>query len=634
MSRTRLIVRNKRRLTFLTRRLYTLKEGLQWSGMEVIHDPVHGTIRLSRFEEALIQTPQFQRLRGIEQLAMAYFAYPGANHTRFEHSIGTMHMAGRIADQLGLSRDEKVLVRAGGLLHDLGHPAFSHAVESILRRNPIYQPVVQGRTFSNHEAFTQYMIEEILSQDENLLQRAPDSSRDYFTTLSHIAIGDPFGRPPYLAQIISGDIDADRIDFLMRDSYHTGVSLGLIDVNQILESLVLENGRVLLGGRDGYSEEMALVAAESMLTARAHHYSAIIHHPTTQAARAMLLYALEGTLERVRSKMEKEDKTDKNRVSTIVMDFFLRSTDADIFSFIRAHGGPTEQRLITRLKEGRICPLIMRFNYSRLHPQTRTALAIITENGRAKKIFEETLARRIHDLHGTPTLVDLDMASGLPKTIRVKINDEEGFFYDNSALANGLIRAISRQISLCVFTEDREKRPPVREVLQEIKTLSIQLLRFIREETPIKLEAILLIFHTLNKLFSEETDSYISIPKIHNITWIYRTTHQLASIPQLKHLFNYNYTHEYEFPYSDELYKNIQTLVAVEMLNEDIRTIEHKNRWKQRYEYTLTPIGALYAEEIAPHYKKEIQIITEYLKQHKHAVIHDLIRMPKRRYQA
>ena len=82
--------------------------------MEVIHDPVHGTIRISRFEEALIQTPQFQRLRGIQQLAMAYFVYPGANHTRFEHSLGTIHMAGRIADQLGLSTDERVLVRGGG----------------------------------------------------------------------------------------------------------------------------------------------------------------------------------------------------------------------------------------------------------------------------------------------------------------------------------------------------------------------------------------------------------------------------------------------------------------------------------------------------------------------------------------
>ncbi|PHP45715.1 metal-dependent phosphohydrolase [Methanosarcinales archaeon ex4572_44] len=601
--------------------------------MKVIHDPVHGTIRISRFEEALIQTPQFQRLRGIEQLAMSHFVYPGANHTRFEHSLGTMQMAGRIADQLGLSRDERALVRVGGLLHDIGHPAFSHAVEAILRRNPLYQPVLQKKTFSSHEDFTQYIIEEILSRDEEVLRRAPDSSKDYFTIFSHIAVGDAFGAPSYLAQIISGDIDADRIDFLMRDSYHTGVSLGLIDVNQILESLVLEGGRVLLGGEDGYSEEMALVAAESILTARAHHYSAIIHNPTTQAARAMLLYALEGSLDKIISKMKKEDKTNKNSVSKIIMDFFLKSTDADIFSFIRTHGGRTEQKLITRLKEGRICPLIMRFNFSRLHPQTRTALAIITQNGHAKKKFEETLARRIQDTCNTPALVDLDLASGLPKTIRVKTNDEEGFFYDNSALANGLIRAISRQISLCIFTQKKKNTPPVEEMLEEIKTLSRQLLGFIREETPIKLEAILLIFQSLNKLFSQEIDSYIFIPKIHNITCIYKISRELATTPQLKHLFDYNYSQEYGFPYSDELYKNIQTLVAMEMLNEDIRTFERKSTWKQRYEYTLTPSGATYAEEITDHYKKETELVTEYLKQHKHAIKHDLIKIPKERYQ-
>ena len=111
--------------------------------------------------------------------------------------------------------------------------------------------MVQNRTFSNHEDFTQYTIEEILTNDEGVLQAAPDSSRNYFTTLSHLAIGDALGAPSYLAQIISGDIDADRIDFLMRDSYHTGVSLGLIDINQILESLTLEGNRVLLGARTG-----------------------------------------------------------------------------------------------------------------------------------------------------------------------------------------------------------------------------------------------------------------------------------------------------------------------------------------------------------------------------------------------
>ena len=81
-----------------------------------------------------------------------------------------------------------------------------------------------------------------------------------------------------------------------------------------------------------------------------------------------------------------------------------------------------------------------------------------SKRGRAKKMFEEALARRIHDTCNTPTLVDLDLATGLPRTIRVKTNDEEGFFYDNSALANGLIRAISRQISLYIFTKEKNKK--------------------------------------------------------------------------------------------------------------------------------------------------------------------------------
>jgi HD superfamily phosphohydrolase len=598
--------------------------------MLVVRDPVHGLISLSDFEEALLRTPQLQRLRGIRQLAMAHFVYPGANHTRFEHSIGTMYVAGRIAECLGLCREEIVLVRAAGLLHDVGHPAFSHAVEAVLRRNPEYRPLIGGRVFSAHEDFTRFVIQEILSEDEGVLRAAPDDSADFFRELASLAVGESAGGAPYLAQVISGDIDADRIDFLMRDSYHTGVSLGLIDVNQILGSLVLEGDNIVLGGGDGYAEDMALIAAESLLTARAHHYSAIVHNPVTQAARAMLLYALEGSLSRARERMRGLEGRDG--FGGVVVDFFLNSDDADLLSFIRSFGGGKELKLLARLREGRICPLGVRFNYSHLHPRTRTALAIISEHGRYKRLFEETLAKKISDEWGGSALVDLDFASGLPKSIRVKTDGEEGFFYDRSALANGLIRAISRQVSLCIFTGGDQKPISQEDLLLEIDRLSEKLVHFIRGESWIQLEGLILLFHCANSVFMEQTDSYLLVPKIHNITWIYRTSYQLSKIPALKPLFEYSYTTELGFPYSDSLYRNIQTLVAMDMLNEDIRSIERKGVWKQRYEYMLTPTGADYARRIESFYRGEIQHITEHLRSNKHSIVRDLIKMPKRRY--
>ena len=112
---------------------------------EVIRDPVHGSISIDPLEWQIIRSRPVQRLKGIKQLGLVEAVYPGANHTRFEHSLGTMHMAGRMAEHLGLSSEEVRKVRLAGLLHDLGHSALSHAVEGVLGRNPEVQPLLKGK---------------------------------------------------------------------------------------------------------------------------------------------------------------------------------------------------------------------------------------------------------------------------------------------------------------------------------------------------------------------------------------------------------------------------------------------------------------------------------------------------------
>jgi len=109
-----------------------------------LHDPVHGAVQVDELEWLLIQSRPVQRLKGIKQLGLVDAVYPGASHTRFEHSLGTMYVAGLMASRLGLSREEVRKVRLAGLLHDLGHSAFSHAVEGVLSRNPEIQPLVRA----------------------------------------------------------------------------------------------------------------------------------------------------------------------------------------------------------------------------------------------------------------------------------------------------------------------------------------------------------------------------------------------------------------------------------------------------------------------------------------------------------
>jgi len=227
---------------------------------KTIYDPVYGAVAATELEWQLIQSPPLQRLRGIKQLGLVDAVFPGANHTRFEHSLGTMHMAGLMARHLELEPLETAKVRLAGLLHDLGHSAFSHAVEGVLGRNPEIQPQISEKRMSGHEEFTREIIRRS-PFGKSALAMAEDIFGDaegLFQEVAEIAVG--HSRP--LGQIISGDLDVDRIDFLLRDSHHSGVSLGLVDIDQIIQSLTIHGNRVVLSGSDDYRADMSQTAAE------------------------------------------------------------------------------------------------------------------------------------------------------------------------------------------------------------------------------------------------------------------------------------------------------------------------------------------------------------------------------------
>lgn len=598
--------------------------------MPSIIDPIYGHVEISGLEQFIISTPEMARLRRIQQLGLADIAFPGANHTRFEHSIGTLFIADKIANALCLCEEEIVKIRMAALLHDIGHCAFSHVVESVLKRNPAYQPVIEGKKFSRHEMFTRHIISSSFHTRPEITKHMENENKaaSFFGEIAAMATGDIDAVPkPYLTQIISDDIDADRIDFLLRDSYHTGVSLGLVDVDQIVGSMSLSNGRLILGGSLSYDEDMALTAAESMLIARAHHYSAIIHNPKTQGARVMLLHALENALDNF--------KKAGNDVRATVSKFFTSYIDSDLLNFIEANGDDGSKKLINNIRNGNIYNAVSRFTQKNLNPITRMALSTIARNGVAKKMFEEELARRFAQKYGAPVLVDLDVASGIPRSTRVKIGEDEGFFYDESALANGLVRAISRQISLCVFsrTEDNSTLSQAsHDFLLGIEKLSPELLRFIRNENYLPIEGLLLIFYSAHRMFSREEEGRIIMPRLRNIALIYRLVRELGKIEILRNLFDYRFHNRYGFSYSDKLFEDIQLLVAMGMVDEDLRYYEKNGRWKQRYEYVLTYDGLEYAELIAPAYQNELKMIDDYLAVNKHSIPRDLVSIASGRY--
>ncbi len=238
-----------------------------------IRDPVHGYVKMTAVERELVDSPFVQRLRRVHQLAGSYLVYPGAVHTRFEHVVGAMHVAGQIAESLvrssGIDSDEVEELRIAALLHDVGHGPFSH----------MYEEVLAEKTSMTHEDISQRIVKETAIAD--ILERHGYSSR----RMSSLAVGKATSLPPYMNEVISGGLSADIMDYLPRDSYFTGVEYGKVDVQRVIDSLNVADGHLAL-------DDAAVYAFEALLLARYEMFKAVYFHRTVRAAELMLVQSM------------------------------------------------------------------------------------------------------------------------------------------------------------------------------------------------------------------------------------------------------------------------------------------------------------------------------------------------------
>lgn len=238
-----------------------------------IKDPVHGYIELNKLEIDLIDTSQFQRLRRIKQLSAAHLTYPGAEHTRFHHSLGVLHIAGKIAQRLAnaqlITQEEVQKLRIAGLLHDIGHGPFSHLFEEVLKKRNL-----------NHEQMTTKIIKET-SLTDILHKHGIDS-----TEMSTLSIGVSETKKPYLNQVIAGQFSADVLDYLLRDSYFTGVEYGKVDIDRLVRSMHVVNKQLAV-------KDTALYVLEAMVIARYEMFKAVYFHRSVRAAECMLVRAMQ-----------------------------------------------------------------------------------------------------------------------------------------------------------------------------------------------------------------------------------------------------------------------------------------------------------------------------------------------------
>ena len=239
---------------------------------KIVQDPLNGPIKISGVVGDLIDDHYFQRLRYIKSLGLCYLVFPGANHTRFEHSIGAMHLARQFAETLNLPDSELAAVSA--LLHDIGHPPMSHSVEGFFREKSGMDHQTAGvRMVLGRKPFEDSIIPEIL---ENY---SIDPK-----TVSEIMVGKS-KEYPLLSRIISGPIDVDELDYLRRDSMFCGVAIGLIDHRRIMNISVVEENEIMI-------EEKGIPAVESLLISRILMYNSVYFHKTCRISQKMLEYAL------------------------------------------------------------------------------------------------------------------------------------------------------------------------------------------------------------------------------------------------------------------------------------------------------------------------------------------------------
>ena len=250
----------------------------------VIRDEIHRDILIPSHISKLIDTKEFQRLRNIQQLATCHYVFPAATHNRFSHSLGAYHLAVKLCEHLSevqpgiISNEDAELVSIGALLHDIGHPPFSHLLES----DKVFA------TFHSHEDWGKKILESTETDIGKALREilGDDRTERLFALYSGKSVCNGQEIPPFLKEIISSQLDVDRMDYMIRDQANTGAQIGGFDSSRVIRALrVNEDGRL-------YAKKWGLPAIEAYLVTRYHMYNQVYFHKVNQLTQEYLIRVL------------------------------------------------------------------------------------------------------------------------------------------------------------------------------------------------------------------------------------------------------------------------------------------------------------------------------------------------------
>ncbi len=415
---------------------------------KVIRDPIHGYIELDDLARAIIDTVEMQRLRRIRQLGFAYLVYPGANHTRFEHALGTYHLMNVLLERLEVAKEEEQELLAASLIHDIGHGPYSHVTDSLMKK----------LTGKGHED-----LEDILFPHEHDRERArtqkPETSAptiaevvedyrlDKIEVMGYIK-GEKadFWTKRDFSKILNGEIDIDKMDYLVRDSYYTGVAYGVVDNIRLIQGLDFFNEELVL-------TEKGILPAEYLLFSRFLMHPTVYNHHTSRIAQLMFLKALEAFIVS-RSESGSEDYATLLRT----MD------DAEIAITLRnAEGYPKE--MMTRINERRLFKRAIYTNVNELDAEVSEELS---DEMRRLEIEAEISKRASVDKKYV--ILDFQRRKGEEleeSAAKVVIGNEFKSLREVSSLVALLSRVFEENYKLGVYTPEKH-RAAVKKAAEEV----------------------------------------------------------------------------------------------------------------------------------------------------------------------
>ena len=420
--------------------------------VKVINDAIHGGFSIGGVREELLASPEVNKLSHIKQLGLAHLVFPGAHHTRFEHSLGVSHVGGMMSESIGLDEHEKEIVQVAGMLHDVGHGPYSHTLEHILhsRGGKDHMSITEGIITGSYDVVTaserpsvspRPSIPEILERhgmdpkEISGLIRGPDASGTERNLFDWNEGGSEFvSEDVTLANMVHGPVDCDQIDYLLRDAHFTGVRHGSIDHGRLIRSLRRSGGNIAV-------DEGGLAALEGMLMDRGLMYSAVYFHRVTRVTEVMLSRAVERSEDSLPGAEEMQ-----------------RKVDSEIWADLGAAGGYARD-IIARLKYRRLFKAASTYRRDDLSNEQINSLVEIATDTDHRRSIEDDIASRAGLEPGYVAIdvpsVKLLLSEPRMSQVDIRVLGDDGrtrWLKDHTPIADALKRRQVSQAAAYVMT--------------------------------------------------------------------------------------------------------------------------------------------------------------------------------------